>query len=517
MKFFLGIDVGTSSIKTGLWSADGHLAAKAVRTYPTHRPAPTWAEQDPMDWWRALGETIQEVLHHSELAASQIAGIGIDSTGWTFVPVDSAGNTLHNALIWQDRRATAEAAALRAHPDAGRLVALNANPIDEAYTTAKILWLRAHHPDIYKQTDQFLISSGFLVRKLTGISSCDHSQAYGFHCFDMTLRRWDEPAANILGLDLAKLPPLFPSCAVVGEVTRCAADELSLVPGIPVIAGGLDAAVGAFGSGVARSGTSADQGGTAFGLSIVVERVVVEPRLIFSPHVVPDVYLLQGGTVGGGALDWFRRELGLAEQLAANVLEDDVYSIMTAEAARSTPGANGLIFLPYMSGERSPIWNSSARGVFFGLNYGTQRADIIRALMEGCVFAVYHNMRVAAEAGAEVTEWIGIGGAANSANWCQLKADITNRPFTVTRRSNGQPGDNTLGLAVMAGYGTGHYVSPVTTIEEFLPERITYYPNPAHHAIYQDTYAIFCSLYERLIPEFEVLAAFSEKRRSGTE
>lgn len=513
MTYFLGIDVGTSSLKTGLWRADGHLAARAARSYPTNRPSPTWAEQNPLDWWKALCETVQQALHDGGVRASEIAGIGIDSTGWTFVPVDQAGVPLYAAPIWQDRRAQREAALLRQHPDAERLVQLSANPLDEAYATAKVQWLRAHHPDVYDRTDQFLISSGFLVRKLTDVNSCDHSQAYAFHCFDVRRARWDEAAADSLGIDLAKLPPLFPSCQVVGEVTASAAAETGLAAGIPVIAGGLDAAVGAFGSGVARAGLTADQGGTAFGLSIALDHVIVEPRLIFSPHVLPNLYLLQGGTVGGGTFDWFRRQFGQAEQVAADLLGQDVYSLMTAEADRSVPGANGLIFLPYMSGERSPIWDSDARGLFLGLSYGTQRADLIRAMMEGCVFAVYHNMQVAVEAGAQITEWIGIGGAANSPGWCQLKADITNRPFTVARRATGELGDNTLGLAVMAGSGTGQYADPVETIEQFLPQRQIYQPDARRHAIYQDLFPIYRSAYDRLKPAFAALAEFTRSQQ----
>ncbi|MCB9458459.1 MAG: FGGY-family carbohydrate kinase [Anaerolineaceae bacterium] len=516
MKTFLGIDVGTSSLKAGLRSEDGQLTVHASRPYPTQRQYPTWAEQNPMDWWQALIATVQEVLQTSGTQASDIAAIGIDSMGWTFVPVDKDGEPLYFAMTWQDRRATAEAAVLQALPEAERFIALNANPLDEAYSTAKVLWLKNHHPDVYAQTDQFLMCSSFLVRKLTGKNSCDYTHAYGYHCFDMTNLCWDEAAADSLGIDLAKLPPLYASCDVVGEVTSEAAAEVGLAAGIPVIAGGLDAAVGAFGSGVARKGTTADQGGTAFGLSIALDHVVVEPRLIFSPHVVPGLYLLQGGTVGGGTFDWFRRILGQSEQMAAELLNENVYSIMTSEAEQSVPGANGLIYLPYMSGERSPIWNSDARGVFFGMSYGTTRADIIRALMEGCVFAVYHNMQIALESGAQVAECIGIGGGANNAAWCQLKADITNRPFTVTRQANGKPGDNSLGLAVMAGWATGYYPDLADTIDEFLPNRHTYQPNPENHAIYQELFPIYLDLYERLKPSFTDLAAFTQKQKDRT-
>ncbi|MBK8033067.1 MAG: carbohydrate kinase [Chloroflexi bacterium] len=516
MKYFLGIDVGTSSLKTGLWREDGELAANASRPYPTVRLAPSWAEQDPLDWWRALTETVAQVLNKSGVRPAEIAGIGVDSMGWTFVPVDKAGEPLYSALTWQDRRAKEEAAALRAHPQADQLVHLNANPLDEAYSTAKVQWLKQYHPDIYAGADQLLIASSFLVRKLTDVNTCDYTQAYAFHCFDEWNLRWDEAAADLIGLDLAKLPPLYQSCAVVGEVTTRAAAELGLIAGIPVIAGGLDAAVGAFGNGVTRVGQTADQGGTAFGMSIAVDQVVVEPRLIFSPHVVPGLYLLQGGTVGGGTFEWFRAQLGQAEQLAAEITSENVFSIMTAEAERAPAGANGLIFLPYMSGERSPIWDSDARGVFIGLNFSTKRSDIIRALMEGCALAVYHNMQVAEESGAPVLEWIGIGGGANSPSWCQLKADITNRTFTVNRRANGEAGDNSLGVAVMAGYGVGHYGNLAQTIEQFLPRRQVYQPNPKNHAVYQELYPIYLNAYEPLKPTFTALAAFTQKAKEQT-
>ncbi len=509
MRHYLGIDVGTSSLKIGLWREDGELIAHASSAYVTRRPAPTWAEQNPLDWWKALRETIQQIIQSSGLTGRDIAGIGVDSMGWTFVPVNRAGDPLYAAMTWQDRRAVSEAAVLRTHPDAHHWVQLSANPLDEAYSTAKVQWLRTHHPDVYRNTDQLLLASAFLNRKLTGSNVCDYTQAYAFHCFDVHNLRWDETAAEAMGIDLDKLPPLAQSCSVIGEVTTSAAAELGLAAGIPVIAGGLDAAVGAFGSGVARVGLTADQGGTAFGLSIAVDRVVVEPRLIFSPHVIPDLYLLQGGTVGGGTFDWFQKQLGQAEQIAADLLGKNTYSLMTEEADQSPPGANGLLFLPYLSGERSPIWDSNARGVFCGLNYTTRRADIIRALMEGCVFAVYHNMQVAEAAGARVNEWIGIGGAANSASWCQIKADISNRPFTVMRRTNQEPGDNTLGLAIMVGYGTGHYNDLAATIEQFLPARTNYSPNPEHHACYQELFPIYRGLYEQLIPTFADLARFT--------
>lgn len=508
-RFFLGIDIGTTSLKAGLWREDGVQVAAGSYDYAVRRPHPTWADMNPRDWWDAVCAVTPALIGDSGVDPAAVAGVGVDGLGWSPVPVDDAGEPLYRSLIWLDRRAEPQAQALQQSPHADELVNLAANPLDAAYITPKLVWLREHEPEVYRQTAYWLSSSSYVVKQLTGVDSCDFTQAYGWHCFDIRNERWDEQAADWLGIDLAQLPPLHQSCAVVGTVTAHAAAATGLKAGTPVIAGALDAAAGAFSAGVARVGQTADQGGTAFGMSICTDRVVVEPRLIFSHHVVPGTYILQGGTVGGAMFPWFRDTFGQAERVAAEVVGGDAYSLMTAQAQGSVPGANGVVFLPYMSGERSPLWNSNARGVFFGLSYATTRADLIRAIMEGCVFAVHHNTHVAEETGVRVKEWIGIGGASNSAAWCQLKADVSGRPFTVARQANGEPGDYSLGLAVMCGFATGVYDDLAATMERFLPQRHQYTPAADRHARYSDLFGFYLHLSETLQPEFERLAALS--------
>lgn len=510
--YFLGIDVGTSSTKTGLWRSDGMLVAEASAAYPLYQPQPTWAEMDALDWWKAVCETIRAVLEQSQIDPADIAGVGVDGLGWSLVPVDREGQPLYRAMIWLDRRAEAEAATLRALPEAESLVNLVANPLDAAYITPKLLWLKTQIPSTFEATHQFLTSSGFIVQRLTGAFTCDYTQAYGFHCFDIRHERWDEAAARALGLSIEKLPPLYAPCDVVGKITSKAAQSTGLLAGTPVIAGGLDAAVGALGTGIARVGQTADQGGTAFGLSLCVDRVIVEPRLIFSHHVVPGTYIFQGGTVGGGMMRWFRDTLGQWEVSAAALLKTSPYELMSREAAESPPGANGLIFLPYMAGERSPLWDSQARGVLFGLSYATTRADILRAVMEGCAYAVYHNVRVMEESGVGVREWIGFGGASNSPIWCQIKADITNRPFTIARRADGGAGDNTLGMAVMIGHAVGIYNDLAQQMDLFLPERTIYQPSEERHGLYHKLFELYLELADSLRPGFARLADIQEQK-----
>ena len=512
--YLLSIDIGTSSSKTGLWRGDGVLMAEASASYPLHQPQLTWAEMDAEDWWHATIHTIQAVLQKSHVEPGDIAGVGVDGLGWALVPVDQQGNPLYRALIWLDRRAEAEAAALRAMPEAEALIHLVANPLDAAYITPKLLWLKTHASDVFQSTYRFLTSSGFIVQRLTRAFTCDYTQAYGYHCFDIRRERWDEAAAQALGLPLEKLPRLYSSCDRVGGVTPDAARVTGLMSGTPVIAGGLDAAVGAFGTGIAQVGQTADQGGTAFGLSLCVDRVIVEPRLIFSHHVVPGTYIFQGGTVGGGMMRWFRDTLGQWEVSAATLLKTSPYALMSQQASESPPGANGLIFLPYMAGERSPLWNSEARGVLFGLSYATTRADILRAVMEGCAYAVYHNVRVMEENDVGVREWIGFGGASNSAVWCQIKADITNRPFVIARRADGGTGDNTLGMAVMIGKAMGLYDDLTRQIDSFLPERKVYEPSAERHNLYQALFEIYLELSDKLRPNFAQMATVYKKVRT---
>ncbi len=513
MSYLIAVDVGTSSTKTALRDADGRLLAEASADYRVQRPYPAWAEMDVEDWWQATCATVRQVISQSGVNPQAVRGIGVDGVSWTLIPVDHQLRPLSPALIWLDRRAEAEAEWLRAQPEANAWVNLSANPLDAAYVTPKLLWLRKHHPQIFAKAHTFLNSTGFIVARLCGALTCDYTQAYAYHFFDIRHDCWDTQAANQLGIPLEKMPQLVPPLTVVGQVTASAAAELGLPAGIPVIAGGLDAAVGALGAGVVRLGQTVDQGGQAGGMLLSVDRVIVEPLLIFSHHVLPGQYLLQSGTVGGGTLGWFRDVLGPAAWDVPARAGDNPFDQMSAEAAAAPPGAHGLIFLPYMAGERTPLWDSAARGVFFGLSYKTTRGDLLRAVMEGCAFAVYHGLTVAEARGVSVGEWLGDGGAARSATWCQIKADVTGKPFVVARQADGSEGGHTLGLFAMTAQAVG--LCPVAELPDFverlLPTRRVYEPSPARHAMYQELFGVYRELSGKLKSDFAALSNLALK------
>src|SRR5512134_1615015 len=219
-QLILTIDVGTSSTKTSLWTEAGQLVAHAASTYDLQRAQPLWAEIDGDIWWQAVCETIRTVLTTSGADPASIAGIGVDAVGWTLIPVDRAGNPLYPAMTWLDRRAEQETLWLKSLPEAESLVDLNANPLDAAYITPKLIWLKKNHPDIFNSAHKFLEATGFIVSRFTGGFVCDYTQAYGYHFFDIRNQKWDEQAAQVIGIPIEKMPELHESTQVVGTVTE---------------------------------------------------------------------------------------------------------------------------------------------------------------------------------------------------------------------------------------------------------------------------------------------------------
>ena len=507
--YIVTVDNGTSSTKTVLWSAEGDALAEAEKAYALDMPRPLWAEIEANVWWQAACSTIREVLDRSGVDAHDVAAVAVDGIGWTLLPVDNAGNPLAPAMIWLDRRAEEEAAWLRQLDATAGLINMAANPIDPAYITPKLFWLKKHSPAVFEAAHKFLTASGFLTARLTGNFTCDYTQAYGYHFFDIRRERWDPEAARLIGVPLEKMPELCACTAVAGEVTGAAAAQTGLVAGTPVIAGCLDAAAGALGAGVTRVGQTMDQGGQAGGMALSVSKVTVDPRLIFSHHVLPGQYLLQSGTVGGGSLAWFRHILGSEEG-------PDGFEQFSMQVARTQPGAGGLIFLPYMAGERTPIWSTTARGVFFGLSYSTTRGEILRAIMEGCAFAVYHNLKVAEEQGVTMHEWLGSGGAARSPVWCQIKADVTGKPFVVARRADGREGGHTLGLFAMAAHAIGLESSMGQCVERLLPQRQVFEPSPDRHRLYEDLFGVYMDISSKLMEDFNHMAEITHRHRTAS-
>ena len=496
-SYLLGIDIGTSACKVAVFDRNGRVLAAENGDYPVYYPHEGWAEQNPEEWWKAVCGAVRRTIASAEIRPEDIAGVGIDGQSWSAIAVDKKGRVLTNTPIWMDTRAQSICDRLNREIGAEEIFQVAGNSLQPSYTTAKILWYKENLPEVYKNTYKILQSNSYIAYKLTGAMTQELSQGYGLHCFDMRKGTWDEEMCGRLGIPREFLPEICACDEIIGTVTKEAALESGLAEGTPVAAGGLDAACGTLGAGVIHPGETQEQGGQAGGMSICIEEYKADPRLILGFHVVPGKWLLQGGTTGGGGvMRWFEREFADYERLMKEQTGVSSLNQLNEIAEKTPPGCDGLVFLPYMAGERSPIWNPYAKGVFYGLDFSKTKGHMVRACMARVALSLRHNLETAKEAGAEAKVLRAMGGSANSLLWTQIKADITGKTIVVPASDTA----TTLGAAMLAGVGTGFYKDYEEAVKLTVSETRKHEPNEANRAVYDKTYETYLKLYESLKP-----------------
>jgi len=493
--YLLGIDVGTSACKIAVFDRNGTVLETATGEYEVYYPQTGWAEQDPDEWWRVICSTMKYIFSKSQIKPEKIAGIGIDGQSWSAIAVDKEGCVLTNTPIWMDTRADDICRELSEKVGEQRIFEVAGNSLQPSYSTAKIIWYQRNMPQVYENIYKVLQSNSYIAYRLTGQMTQDLSQGYGFHCFDMHTGTWDPEMCEALGIPAHILPDIHPCHKVIGTVTKAAAAQSGLAEGTPVVAGGLDAACGTLGAGVIHAGETQEQGGQAGGMSICIDSYRADPRLILSCHVVPGKWLLQGGTTGGGgAMRWLEKEFGAFEREEGRRTGKSSLDLYNEAAGSVPPGSDGLIFLPYMAGERSPLWNPYAKGVYYGMDFGKTKGHFIRAVMEGVAMSLRHNLEVAEEAGASVDVLRSMGGSANSLLWTQIKSDVTGKPVIVPSSDTA----TTLGAAILAGVGVGIYEDFEEAVKLTVENKRYHVPNQEDRKIYDRNYRKYLSLYEHL-------------------
>ncbi|MFN8376345.1 MAG: FGGY-family carbohydrate kinase [Anaerolineae bacterium] len=499
----LGIDVGTTAVKAALFSVDGQQQGAGSAEYPTHYVRPGWVEQNPEDWWQATCGAIRQALTQTPRGAQRVAGVAVSSQAPTMLPLDRDGKPLRPALIWMDRRAEAEAQHIAETLGAANVHRISGNRPDAFYVAAKLLWFARHEPQLLRQTHQFMQINGYIAFRLGNAYSLDPVHAALLQLREYATGQWSPALCDLCGVTPQQFPPVMAGHQVMGDVTREAADATGLRAGTPVMVGSVDGSAAALEAGVVETGSAVEMTGTSTVVLMPNASGLTEPSLIAMPHAIPNLHLLLGATVASGAsLRWFRDQFAQVENQLAQASGRDAFDLLTEQAAQSPAGSDGVLFLPYMMGERSPLWHTHARGVFFGLSLSTTRGAMIRAILEGAAFALRHNIEVAGKAGAQVSELRSVGGGARSALWNQIKADVLGIPLLLPEASAGAP----FGDALLVGMGLGLYPDIQAEVRARVRIRTRFEPNAANHERYSRQYALFRSVYEHLKGDFDAAA-----------
>ncbi len=491
MEYYITLDVGTSSSKIAIIDTECKVIFTSTQSYPTYYPSLGFAEQNPNEWWEAIKKGINICLSESGIERKKILCVGVAGQSWSNIPVNNQGDVLGNNPIWTDTRASDICLETEKKIGKERIFNNSGNPFMPGYQLPKILWLKKHNRRLYDETWQFMSSNGFIVYKFTEQSKMDYSQIYGLHNINIKTAEYDKDLSEEFDIDLSKLPELCETTEIVGKVTNNASQETGIPEGTPVIAGGLDAACSTLGVGVYKSGGVQEQGGQAGGMSIALDNMIAHPSLILSRHAVPGMFLLQGGTVGGGAsFEWISKLLAADYDLRFDK-KSDYFKYLDDSAADVNPGSDGLIFLPYLAGERSPIWDPNAKGVYFGLDFNKSKGHLIRALLEGVAFALRHNMEIAREVGIEISKYRSTGGSANSSVWTQIKSDVTSSEVEVPDSDEA----TVKGIAYLCGLAVGVYSNLSDIVDKTIIIKKEYSPDSNNYDIYNKNFEIYKKLY----------------------
>lgn len=498
--FFLGLDIGTSGAKALICDEGGAVLASATATYPLSQPRPLWSEQDPADWWRGAQEAVREALAAAgPAAAARVAAIGLTGQmhGATFLDADGA--VIRPALLWNDQRTAAECAEITERVGAERLIAIAGNPALTGFQAPKILWLRNHEPASYARLAQVLLPKDYIRLLLTGVAAADASDAAGTLLLDLKARDYSPEILGALEIPRAWLPQVYEGPQVTGQLSAEAAAALGLPAGLPVVAGGGDNAAAAVGTGVVRPGVVSSSIGTSGVLFAHSDTIALDPggRLHSFCHSVPGAYHLMAVTLSaGGAFQWLRNTL--RQTGAADLSYDD----LTAAAGAAPPGAEGLIFLPYLTGERTPHLDPLARAAFVGLTSRHGVSHMARAVMEGVIFALRDGLEIMRGLGVPADDIRATGGGARSGLWRQLQADIYGAPVHTLAAEEGPA----YGAALLAGVGVGAFPDVNSAVGRCVRLAATTDPGPAQ-ATYEAVYAVYRDLYGALRDSMHRLAA----------
>ena len=507
MSIYLGIDIGTSGTKTLAMNARGKILAQATAIYPCYHPRPMWSEQDPEDWWQATVKTVRAVVKKAKLKPADVRAIGLSGQMHGSVFLDKNNRVVRRALLWNDQRTAAECAEIEQRAGGRKqLIEMVANPALTGFTAPKILWLRNNEPKNFEKTVKVLLPKDEIRRRLTGEFATEVSDASGMLLLDVVNRRWSKELLGKLELDLSLLARCYESEEVTGTLSREAAKTLGLSTECMVVGGAGDCAAGAVGNGIVRPGVLSTSIGTSGVVFVHAETPQVDPegRLHTFCHAVRGKWHMMGVTLAaGGSLQWFRNALcGNDSGRCRSGRKIDVYDVLTEEAAVTPPGAEGLFFLPYLAGERTPHADPNARGAFVGLTLKHSRGHLVRAIMEGVTYSLRDCLAIIEEQGVSVKQIRASGGGAKSPFWRQMQADVLGKTVVSMAADEG-PG---YGVALLAAVGAGEFKNVAEACEATVKTTGQTKPVAAARKVYDKGFPVYQGLYRSLYRDFAAIA-----------
>jgi xylulokinase len=502
-KTLLGIDLGTTSLKVSLFTIDGHLVASKSSEYPIITPKVAYAEQDPREWWQGFIKACQFLSREFPVEFNNVAGVGLCGQMHTQVYLDDQFQVLRPAITWMDQRAAYIVERINADPAEKQMIfEETSNVASTTYTATHVRWVIENQPHIWAQVRHILVAKDYLKFLLTGVMVTDYAEASGTLLFDVKKEIWSQKAFDYFGIPRDYFPEVQPSDVVIGSISEEAARQTGLPVGIPVVNGSSDNSASALGSGMAQSGQVTLILGTAGVITVCSDKPLADPqgRTSCWHYCLRDHWVSLGVTqTAGESLEWFKNAFDQEE--LEHTDSKGIFQKYNDRILADPEGCHGLTFLPYLNGERSPYWNTNARGVFFGINLKTTKVHFVRAIMEGVSFAFRNNLETVESLGININEVRAVGGGLKSQIWLEILGKVLRKPILTVS----EPDTANLGNIMLCAKALGYITSYPSAAEKMIKtDREVFFPEGCKE--YEKKYPLFLNLYESLKPNFDYVA-----------
>lgn len=509
MAYLIGVDIGTSGTKTVVFDLKGNTIGSALYEYPMYQPKMGWAEQDPKDWWEGTYKSIASVMSKTGINKSEVKGIGLSGQMHGMVLLDKSNEVLRPAIIWCDQRTQKQCDKIMDIIGRERLIEITANPALTGFTAGKVMWVKDNQPEIYEKIAKILLPKDYVRYMLTGEFATEVSDASGMQYLDVPKREWSKEVTSKLGVEYEWLPTVYESFEISGKISKRAAELTGLAEGTPVGGGAGDQAAGAVGNGIVKSGIMSATIGTSGVVFAHTDKIAIDPggRVQSFCHAVPGAWHVMGVTNGAGlSYRWIRDEFCAVEQVMADRLDTDPYELMGMQAQQAEAGSKGLLYLPYIMGERAPHLDPDAKGVFFGLSASHDRKHIIRSVMEGVSYSLLDCLNILRDMGVDSTEIRASGGGGRSELWRQIMADMFRTDICTINSKEG----GALGVALLAGVGVGEYASVPEACDATIKQVTKQEAIEENAVLYEKFYKVYRGLYPSLKGHYKELTEILE-------